>query len=193
MTTRILFLHSAGPQNEGQGSSVLLSFMEKELGSFYKIYSPKIPDPENPTYKVWKTGLEKQLDLIDDAVILVGHSLGASVLLKYFSEVPYQKPIAGLFLVAAPYWGADGWELEDFTLKPNFPSHLSSIPHIGIYHSKDDEWVPVAHATHYQTKIPTATVRIFSQRGHNFDAGLPELVRDIKSISGKTNEIINQH
>lgn len=193
MTMRILFLHSAGPQDHGQGSSALLSFMAKELGMRYKFYAPKIPDPENPAYKTWKTGLEKQLDQIDNEVILVGHSLGASVLLKYFSEVPYQKPIAGLFMVAAPYWGADGWELEEFTLKPNFSAQLASIAHIGIYHSQDDEWVPVAHATHYQAKLPAATVRIFRDRGHNFDAGLPELIEDIKALSEKTNALNNQN
>nr|WP_235788441.1 alpha/beta hydrolase [Salipaludibacillus sp. CUR1] len=45
-----------------------------------------MPNPENPEYILWKKQLEKELDKLNGDVILVGHSLGGSVLLKYLSE-----------------------------------------------------------------------------------------------------------
>jgi predicted alpha/beta hydrolase family esterase len=91
MATQILFLHSAGAQGPNEGSSDLVAYLGRELGPKYRIASPIMPDPGHPSYKGWKTQLEKQLDMVDDEIILVGHSLGGSVLLKYFSEIPTQS------------------------------------------------------------------------------------------------------
>jgi hypothetical protein len=46
--------------------------------------------------------------------ILIGHSLGGSFLLKYVSEEKIGKTIAGIFLIATPYWGGAGWQYEGY-------------------------------------------------------------------------------
>ena len=61
---------------------------------------------DSPEYEAWKGRIAKDLAGMDGEVNLVGHSLGASVLLKYLSEVGLEKPVTGIFLVAPPYWGA---------------------------------------------------------------------------------------
>ena len=67
--------------------------------------------------------IERELDAIDEAVILVGHSFGGSVLLKYLAQGSYQKPIRGLFLVSVPNWGPDGWAYDEFAV-PDIGSRL---------------------------------------------------------------------
>jgi len=47
--------------------------------------------------------------------ILIGHSLGGSFLLKYVSEEKIAKTVAGIFLIATPYWGGAGWQYEDMS------------------------------------------------------------------------------
>jgi uncharacterized protein len=182
MKKRVLFLHSAGKQRPNEGSDKLRKYLQQKLDQDYRLTCPMMPDPEKPEYEKWKRQLEKALDLIDDEIILIGHSLGGSVLLKYFSEMPYHKPVTGLFIIAAPFWGEGGWELSEFELKKNFEAHLAFIPKIILYHSQDDESVPFGHLFLYAKKLPDALVRKFDHRGHTFTEPFPELIKDIKAI-----------
>jgi uncharacterized protein len=86
MKEEILFIHSAGPQGYHEGSNYLVSYLQNHLEPSYEIVLPEMPDPENPHYKEWKRTLNGVFDSVNDDLILIGHSLGASVLLKYLSE-----------------------------------------------------------------------------------------------------------
>jgi len=186
MKKDVVFIHSAGPQGHHEGSDYLVTYLRQTLGPGYRILFPEMPDPENPHYKTWKGKLKKELATVDGGLILIGHSLGASVLLKYLAEETQQRSIAGLFLVGAVYWGKEGWEVEEYILHEGFSSKLLHIPQIFLYHSIDDEVVPVAHVRYFAEELPNVLVREFDCSGHLFGKGLPELVEDIKSL--KTND-----
>ncbi|HEY3403157.1 MAG TPA: alpha/beta fold hydrolase [Ohtaekwangia sp.] len=178
----VLFVHSAGPQGHFEGSDFLLSYLRKTLGNDYAIVSPEMPDPENPHYDLWSDQLEKEFAALNSNAVVVGHSLGASVVLKYLSESPQAKPVSALFLIATPYWGEKNWEVEEYALVDDFPRKLPSIPHVFLYHSTDDEVVPVNHLERYADDLPEAQVRECYHGGHLFSKGLPELINDIKSL-----------
>jgi uncharacterized protein len=179
---KILFIHSAGPQGAEEGSTNLLAYLRKSLTE-YEIVAPKMPDPENPQYELWKLKLEKEISALRDDAVLVGHSLGGSVLLKYLAEEGFEKRISALFLIASPYWGKKDWQIQEFKLPDNFPSTLPAIGQIFIYHSHDDEWVPFDHLRYYKKKLPQALERALVGRGHLFDKdNLPELIDDIRHV-----------
>ena len=178
----VLFIQCAGPQGHHEGSDYLVTYLRNALGPGYQVLFPEMPDPENPHYKRWKGKLKKELASTDDKLILVGHSLGASVILKFLSEETFQKSISGLFLIGAVYWGKKDWEVKEYILSKDFSSKLPPIPKIFLYHSKDDEVVPVDHLRYFAEVLPNARVREFNGRGHLFGRGLPELVEDIKSL-----------
>ena len=178
----ILFIHSAGPQGHHEGSDYLVSYLIDALGPGYRVWLPDMPDPENPHYADWKTRLRKELSILDDELILVGHSLGAWVLLIYLSEKKLRQRLSGLFLIGTVYWGKEDWDVKEYVLKRNFSSKLPAINKIFLYHSRDDEVVPVTHLRYYAEELPKATVREFAHRGHLFGKGLPELVEDIKGL-----------
>jgi predicted alpha/beta hydrolase family esterase len=115
-------------------------------------------------------------------VILVGHSLGASMLLKYLSEENVKKPVAGMFLIAPPYWGAEDWGVSEYALEENVASKLPKELPVFFYHSRDDEWVPFAHLALYTEKLPQATIHEFDGRGHQLDDDLSEVARDITRL-----------
>jgi uncharacterized protein len=109
----IFFLHSGGPQGPHEGSGDFVSWLRDTLGSEYNVIHPGMPNPEAPEYAPWKAKLGKELGQLKDGVIFVGHSLGGAVLLKYLAEEPFENPIAGMFLVSAPFWGGDeNWQYE---------------------------------------------------------------------------------
>jgi hypothetical protein len=66
--------------------------LRDELGNSYDFHSPKMPNEDSPEYEVWKDRIKKDLAAMDGEVILVGHSLGASVLLKFLSEEEVENP-----------------------------------------------------------------------------------------------------
>jgi predicted alpha/beta hydrolase family esterase len=119
---------------------------------------------------------------MDGEVVLVGHSVGAFVLLKYLSEEEPKKPVAGLFLVAAPYVGTGGWELDEYALREDFASELPEGLQVFLYHGRDDEEVPFEHLALYEANLPRAAVRVSDGRGHQFGDDLSEVARDIREI-----------
>ena len=178
MRKPVLFIHGGGEGAYEEDRKLALS-LQDALGTAYDVQVPKMPDEDRPVYEAWRERITKELDALEGEVILVGHSLGASVMLKYLSEEEVEKPVAGLFLVASPYWGAEDWEVDEYALREDFASKIPKEMLVFLYHSRDDEVVPFAHAALYAEKLPRATVQEFDDRGHQFDDDLSEVARDI--------------
>jgi predicted alpha/beta hydrolase family esterase len=140
-----------------------------------------MPNEADPEYETYKAQIAKELASIDGKLILVGHSLGGTVLLRYLTEEPVEKPIDGIFLIATPYWSAEDW-LDAHRLRKNLGSQFPSRPPIFFYHSRDDEVVPFAHLAMYAEKLLQANVREFDGRGHQFHNDLSEVAADIVSL-----------
>ncbi|WP_339271059.1 alpha/beta hydrolase [Paenibacillus sp. FSL W8-0187] len=180
MKKQVLFIHSAGPQGIDQGSCDLIADLKEQLGEVYHVSSPAMPDPD---YALWKAQIANEIEALDEEVLLIGHSLGGSVLLKFLSEEGCRRTVSGLFLIAAPYWGKDDkWQSEDFRLPDSFATMLPRISSLYLYHSRHDPVVPFAHAQHYAKQLPQAVTREYEGDDHYFCEGLPELVDDIKRI-----------
>lgn len=183
MKKQILFAHSAGSQDgPGMGSYDLVQWLKEQLGTGYEITFPVIEDPEAPTHEKWEVMLEKELSKFNEEVILIGHSLGGSTLLKYLSENRSDVKIAGLFLVAAPYWGTNGWDFAEFALKNEFLKFLPPIASVHLFHCTDDPFVPVEHLYFYKQDLTNAIVHELEGNSHVFADGLPELVDIIKNL-----------
>jgi predicted alpha/beta hydrolase family esterase len=142
-----------------------------------------MPDPENPRYLEWKMTLQETLPVGGNKVAIIGHSLGGSVMVKYLSEGLCQVPVAGLFLIAAPYWGTKGWTMDEFNFTTDFVSKLPCMDRVFIYHSLRDGWVPFSHGETYAKKLPGAVVRKLTGDQHEFSEGLPVLLKDIHDLS----------
>lgn len=99
MKKQVLFIHSAGPQGIDQGSCDLIADLKEQLGEVYHVSSPAMPDPD---YALWKAQIANEIEALDEEVLLIGHSLGGSVLLKFLSEEGCRRTVSGLFLIAAP-------------------------------------------------------------------------------------------
>ena len=179
MKKPVLFIHGAG-EGAFEEDGLLVASLQNALGLAYDVHYPKMPEEESATYADWKTLIEQELAALGDEVILVGHSVGGSVLLKYLSELKRDKSIPSLFLLATPYWGADEfWKWEEARLPEDVAAKLASIPRIILYHSRDDNTVPFAHLALYAAKLPQAIIREFDGRGHQFGNDLSEVAEDI--------------
>jgi uncharacterized protein len=180
MNKDVLFIHGAG-EGAYQEDGLLVASLQNALGSAYDVHYPKMPEEDSATYEDWKAPIAMELATLDDQVILVGHSVGSSVLLKFLSEEQVEKTITGLFLLATPYWGADDfWKWDEAQLPEDAAAKLASIPRIFLYHSRDDEVVPFAHLALYAAKLPQATIRELDGRGHQFGNDLADVAEEIR-------------
>jgi uncharacterized protein len=181
MKRHLLFVHGGG-EGAYEEDRKLAASLRDALGGGYQVRCPKMPDEDSPQYAAWRDRIARELAELDGEVSLVGHSLGASILLKYISEERTATPIAGAFLVAAPYWGVEDWEVDEYVLQEDFTSKLPEGLPMFFYHSRDDEWVPFAHLALYAEKVPQARFREFDGRGHQFDDDLSEVAHDIEGL-----------
>lgn len=180
---KVLFIHSAGAQGINQGSSNLVEFLREQLGEGYMLLNPEMPDPEKPDCTQWRIQIEKELSGLNEDVILIGHSLGGTVLIKCLSEGENYPSISGLFLIAAPFWGMeDDWQSKEYEFAEGFASKLPIQPSLFLYHSCNDPIVPSEHLTHYSDKLTDASYKILEGKDHYFKNGLTELVEDIKNL-----------
>lgn len=181
MKKQVLFIQGGGEGAYNEDKKLADSLREA-LGVEYQVSYPQMPNEENPEDKAWMTQISKELASLSDNVILVGHSAGGAVLLKYLLKETVRKSIAGIFLISIPYWSAEDEPGEEYTLREGFASQLPAGVPVFLYHSRDDEWVPFSHFSKYAERIPQAIVREFDGRGHQFNNDLSEVAADIKSV-----------
>jgi predicted alpha/beta hydrolase family esterase len=179
----VLLVHSSGPQGPGEGSAPLLERLRRQLGPGFEIEFPTLPEPEEPHYGPWSERLGEILDELDEPAVVVGHSLGASVLLEHLAEGGSAERITGLVLLATPYWGSSDWEAE-WALPEGWPDPTTELPPTYLFHSRDDEEVPISHLDRYRRLLPDATARPLEGCGHLYDRGdLTEVVEAIRGLA----------
>jgi uncharacterized protein len=180
MARSVLVIHGAGEPRRRRGKVYWQPLLGDTLGGRYRVFAPRMPRPEQPQYWTWACRID-QLIRGTRRPILVGHSFGASVLVKYLAETVRRPALAGLFLVATPFWGPD---FPEYSLPPDFGARIRDLSPICLYHSRDDAEISVEHLDRYRRALPHATVRVLDDRGHEFNhAQFPELAADIRRLA----------
>jgi predicted alpha/beta hydrolase family esterase len=104
------------------------------------------------------------------------------MLLKYFSENEIEKKIAGIFLMATPFWSGDEDWKQGLKLHSDFAANLPEHVPLFLYHCRDDQEVPFEHLSYYAQKLPWAKAREIATGGHQFNNDLSLVAKDIKSL-----------
>ena len=184
MNKQVLFIQGAG-NGAYKEDEKLVASLRQLLGREYEVHYPAMQNEDDADYETWKRQIEKNLAELDGMVIVVGHSVGASILIKCLAEGDTKK-ITRIFLIAPPFWGGDkGWKYEGYEALalPESPAvKLPANASVFFYHSRDDEIVPFAHLELFRQKFPHATIRKLNKRGHQLHNDLSEVAEDIKSL-----------
>lgn len=180
MNRHILFIQGGG-EGGYEADQALVASLQTVLGKQYKINYPAITTDEAAADFGWMQQIGSCIGDTQDGIILVAHSFGASMLMKYLSENTVGKKIAAVFLVAAPFWdGKEDWQ-AGLKLSKDFAEKLPEVP-MFFYHCKDDEEIPVSHVHQYKSKIANATFREIENGGHQFNNDLTVVANDIRSL-----------
>jgi len=156
--------------------------LQESLGDTFEIIRISMPSKINAKYSEWRLWFEKYLPLLNNEIVLIGHSLGGIFLAKYLAENKVSKNIVGMFLIAAPYDDETQYSLGSFRLGGDLTKFKEQVKAIFIYHSKDDAVVRFSDAKKYKKTLPEAHIEIFEDRGHFNQEEFPEIARDIKNL-----------
>ena len=160
----------------------LVDSLSTELGPAYAIRYPVMPNEADPSYGAWKTALEKEFAVLERGAILVGHSLGGTILINVLAERAPKRALGAIFLIAAPFVGERGWTSEDIEPRSDLAARLPRGIPIFLYHGREDEVAPFAHVELYAEAIPRAHVRRLNGRDHQLNNNLSEVANDIRQL-----------
>ncbi|CCH52969.1 hypothetical protein BN8_02019 [Fibrisoma limi BUZ 3] len=181
ITRHVLFIQGGGGREDYTADAKLVASLQAGLGDAFVVHYPLLADEPEPDFGRQKQ-IGQQVSLIKDEIILVGHSLGASMLLKYLSESQPPQRVIGAFLLATPFWSGDEDWKQGLKLHDDFASKLPKHVPIFLYHAQDDEEVSFNNLALYAQHLPQATLHSIPKGGHQFDNDLWVVARDILSL-----------
>lgn len=182
MTQHILFIQGGG-DNGYEADAKLAASLQTALGRGYEVHYPKIvADMEAPDFG-WLRQIDREFSAMESNLIVVAHSFGASILLKYLSENKITRHIHGIFLLATPFWnGEEDWQ-QGFKLQNGFAERLPKEVPIFLYHCRDDDECSIDHLSFYAKMLPHATISEIPAGGHQFNNDLAFVATDIRALS----------
>ena len=181
VTMDVVFFHGAG-HGAYAADSLLAVSLARHLGDGYSVHIPELPEEDDPDDRQWLESIGETIDRAAAPVVVVGHSAGGYLLLKYLATERVRTPIAAICIIAAPFPGGDsGWTFEGFDLPPHFARHLPDGAPVFLYGSEDDEVVPIAHRELYAAAIPGASTRT-TWGGHQLSNDLELVADDIRRL-----------
>ncbi|HEX6533515.1 MAG TPA: alpha/beta fold hydrolase [Gemmatimonadaceae bacterium] len=185
MKRQVLFVQGGGERVHDEWDGKLVASLRAELGPNYEIRYPRMPNEDDPSYATWTAILENELAVLDDGAILVGHSLGGTILINALAEHPPERQLGAIFLIAAPFVGEGGWQSPDWQPQRGLGEKLPRGVPIYLYHGLADATVPASHAELYARVIPQACLRRLPGRDHQLDNDLSEIAAAIESLAAE--------
>ena len=162
----LLFVHGAGGYEEDRP---LAAGLGTKLGA--RVDMPHFQD-EDMSLEACAAPMRSHLSGLGPQDLVVGHSFGASILLRVLSEGG-AKPRAAV-LLAMPDWSPDGWDVAEYAFHGSEPDAA-----LTLHHCRDDDVVPFTHLALGSARLPSALVREYPTGGHQFDGVIGAIAASI--------------
>jgi predicted alpha/beta hydrolase family esterase len=186
---QILFVQGAGKDVHAQWDNKLVDSLRRELGPGYEVRYPLMPNEADPQAAAWGVVLESEIATLRRGAIIVGHSIGGTILINLLAERAPAVALGAIVLIAAPFVGNGGWTSDDIEPRSDLAARLPPGVPVFLYHGDKDTTVPIAHLTLYATAIPDAHVRRLANRDHQLDNDLSEVASDIRKLEANALDV----
>jgi predicted alpha/beta hydrolase family esterase len=180
-TRQILFIQGGGAGVHDEWDDKLVDSLRRELGDGYEVRYPRMPDEDDPGYARWTPAVRREIEALDGGAVVVGHSVGGTILINALAEQSPEVRLGAVVLVAAPFVGPGGWPGDDFELPPDLGARLPSDVPVHLFHGLEDDTAPASHADLYARVIPQAQVHLLPERDHQLDNDLSEVAKAISA------------
>jgi uncharacterized protein len=143
-----------------------------------------MPTPFDPEVDEWVAEITRQIEAnTEDEIYLVGHSLGATAILRYL-ESDSAKNVSGAVLVSGPVSKNDNKKIASFLDKDfNFKKIKTRSKKFTIIHGDNDPFVPVSDAEMIASELEGELI-IIENGGHlNGSAGWDKLPQCLDTLN----------
>ena len=173
---------SAGAHDADQS---LADALGQALGPGFRVHFPRMPDEDAPDNDVWKRAISTALGRTG-ATFLFAHSAGAAIAADLLAQRDTRAGLTGLrglFLLAPPFVGKGGWQLDGFHFdRPVDAAALGRLP-LHLYFGSADQTVPPSHADLYEAQFPAATIHRLPGCDHQFGGFMARIARDVQALA----------
>ena len=154
----------------------------------FEVLAPELPFSGEPELFEWLKAMEEQVGRLGPDDIILGHSLGAVMALRYLEAAEMTGTPRALIMVAAP-WTHKRADMRSFFMSEFDADVLMwKARDFIIVHSKDDELVPFDHAKNYK-EILRGKLLAREGEGHYMEEKYPVLLELIKKLADNEYEI----
>ena len=179
----VLFIQGGGEGTYHEWDNVLVDSLRSGLGPGYGVRYPRMPNEGDPSYQQWSETIGHEIADLDEGSVVVGHSLGGTILVQALVDSPPERQLAAIVLIAAPFVGRDGWPSDDFEFSGDLGARLPAGVPVYVFHGVKDEMTPATHAALYADAIPRAQVYVLSGRDHQLNGNLSEISLTISGLT----------
>jgi len=180
---QILFIQGGGAGAHDQWDDKLVESLRRGLGDGREVRYPRMPDEDDPNYARWVEAIRREIAGLDDGAVVVGHSVGGTLLINALAEQAPERKLAAIVLIAAQFVGAGGWPSDEFELPSDLGARLPQGVPVHVFHGLEDETAPPSHAHLYASAIPQAQLHLLPGRDHQLNNDLANVAKAI-SVDG---------
>lgn len=177
----VLFVQGGGEGTHDEWDNKLVDSLERALGHGYDVRYPRMPAEDDPSFAAWSAFLEREIPRLEEGAILIGHSIGGTILVHALARQPrLLGHVAAVCLIAAPFVGDGGWPSDELVPGPDWGAPLADRA-VYLYQGDADDTTPMAHVDLYAAAMPHARVRRLIGRDHQLNDDLSEVAEDVRS------------
>jgi pimeloyl-ACP methyl ester carboxylesterase len=181
-TRQVLFIQGGGEGTHDDWDDKLVHDLRRALGDGYEVRYPRMPAEGDPSDAAWRPAITRAIETLADGAVVVGHSVGGTLLIHALAEDPPSVRLAAIVLVAAPFVGAGGWPADEFETTSELGARLPPGVPVHVFHGLDDDTAPPAHADLYARTIPRAEVHRLPGADHQLNSDLREVAVVIRAV-----------
>lgn len=178
----VLFIQGGGAGVHDDWDARLVDSLRGELGTGYEVFYPRMPYEDDPAYARWSAAIGHELTTLGDGAVVVGHSVGGTILISYLAESSLQRRLGAIVLIAAPFLGAGGWPADEFELPDDLGARLPHGVPVHLFHGLSDQIAPPGHVDLYSRAIPQAQLHRLPGRDHQLNDDLSEVAQAIADV-----------
>jgi predicted alpha/beta hydrolase family esterase len=173
---------------EGYPEENWFPWLKNELAIFgYQTIIPQFPTPQGQNPEEWLKVLAPLMNNFNEESILIGHSIGATFLLRVLEKLETKVKAA---VLVAPSFGIKPITYFDldvpFTKDPfDWNKIRSSASHFLVFHSEDDPYICLANGQKIADELGTTLIAEKNAGHFNANAGyakFPDLLEKLKKF-----------
>ena len=150
----------------------------------HDVVAPQLPDAENPDEQAWNEALLEEVKQVNDEVIVIGHSLGGAMALRFLEAVEARSTPKACLLISTP-WMIRSEKFRGFFMSElDFEVLMWKVSRFAILHSREDDVIPFDHAEKYE-KVLHAKLFAVDGAGHFQGESYPEMLKVIDELVGE--------